>query len=63
MPIPGGELTSSQIWMTQASSAEELDAIIDKLIEESDAEEDEDQAAFDAAMAEELEKVTDETSD
>jgi hypothetical protein len=42
MPIPGGELTSSQIWMTQASSAEELDAIIDKLIEESDAEEDED---------------------
>jgi hypothetical protein len=42
MPIPGGELTSSQVWMTQASSAEELDAIIDKLIEESDAEEDED---------------------
>ncbi len=39
MPIPGGELTSSQIWMTQASSAEELDAIIDKLIEQSDAEE------------------------
>jgi hypothetical protein len=42
MPIPSGELTSSQVWMTQASSAEELDAIIDKLIEESDAEEDED---------------------
>ena len=39
MPVPGGELTSSQVWMTQASSAEELDAIIDKLIEQSDAEE------------------------
>jgi hypothetical protein len=42
MPVPEGQLTDSQIWMTQASSAEELDAIIDKLIEESDAEEDED---------------------
>jgi hypothetical protein len=42
MPVPGGEVSTSQIWMTQASSAEELDAIIDKLIEESDAEEDED---------------------
>ena len=39
MPVPGGEVSTSQIWMTQASSAEELDAIIDKLIEESDAEE------------------------
>ena len=39
MPVPGGELTSSQVWMTPASSAEELDAIIDKLIEQSDAEE------------------------
>jgi len=42
MPVPEGQLTDSQIWMTPASSAEELDAIIDKLIEESDAKENED---------------------
>ena len=39
MPVPGGEISTSQIWQQPAQSAEELDAIIDKLIADSDAEE------------------------
>ena len=39
MPVPGGEITTTELWQQPVNSAEELDAVIDELIAESDAQE------------------------
>ena len=39
MPVPGGEITSTDIWQAPVNSAEELDAVLDAAIAAADAEE------------------------
>ena len=39
MPVPSGEITTTELWQQPVNSAEELDAVIDAVIAESDAQE------------------------